>query len=50
VVRDGRIAFTGYRRDINVPVGEQVVDVEGAPSFPASSMPMPTSCCWLAPA
>ncbi len=23
VVRDGRIAFTGYRRDINVPAGEQ---------------------------
>lgn len=29
VVRDGRIVFAGSRRDINVPAGEQTIDLEG---------------------
>jgi len=34
VVRDGRIVFAGYRRDINVPVGERVHDLGGRAVLP----------------
>ena len=34
LVRDGRVAFTGRRRDLNAPVGEPEIDLGGRAVLP----------------